>query len=224
MGATFAIRSRDLYAGFLHACAGSSVITPLVLARPLIELTILIRWIRDDVDGRVELWQAHSAEMDAKAIRQTAEHLPRPAGDPYNIDELAQVLASKDAAAAAGRAAARRSTADRVLPGLVEMVQSIEKLSKDEGHALWQAYDLAFRFVSPATHSDDASFKLNFDRTADGTMEYAERSIIEPDHLRLIVAGCMAHTIETAARMCRLDDMAETALSIRIMLVRSTDA
>ena len=223
VGAAFGSRARDLYAGFLYAIDGPSVIAPLVLARPLIELAILLRWIRDDVEPRHDLWQAHSAEMEAKAIRQAAAHLPRPVGDPYHIDELGAVLAEKDVFAAAGRKRANRLGTERALPGLTEMIQSVEKRSEAEGHALGQAYDIAFRFVSPATHSDDSSFRMNFVEKSGSPVQYAERSIVDPDHLRLIAAGCMAHAIESAARMCLLDALADTALSIRKMLVAAAN-
>jgi hypothetical protein len=222
-GALFGSRCRDLYAGFLHACEGPSAIAPLVLARPLIELAILVRWIRDDAEHRFELWQAHSADMDTKAMRQVAEHLPRPVGDPFHIDQFSTLLAEKDSMAAKARKEANRESQDRVLPGLTDMIQAIAKQSKADAYALWQGYDLAFRSISPATHSDESSFRMGLIQRADGSADYVERPTVERDALRLIVASCVAYTIESAARMCDLNELASAALAIRAMLVVSSD-
>jgi hypothetical protein len=222
-GALFGSRCRDLYAGFLHACEGPSAIAPLVLARPLIELAILVRWMRDDAEQRFKQWQAHSADMDTKAMRQAAEHLPRPVRDPFHIDQWSGLLAEKDSMAAKAREEANRESQDRVLPGLTEMIQAIGKRNKADAHALWQGYDLAFRSISPATHSDEASFRMGLTQYPDGSADYAERPTVEPDALRLIVASCVAYTTESAALMCGLDELASTALAIRAMLVVSSD-
>ena len=211
-GAIFGMRVRDLYVGFLDSCEGRSVIAPLVLARPLIELAILVRWIRDDAEHRFELWRAHSADMDTKAIRQVAEHLPRPVGDPFHIDQFSTMLAEKDAWAAKARKEANRESQERVLPGLTEMIQSIEKRSKADGYGLWQGYDLAFRSVSSATHSDETSFRANPIQSPDGSTQYAERSVVERDLLRMIAASCVAHAVESVARMCDKTDLADTEI------------
>lgn len=162
-GSLLGARARDLHRGFVHALDGPSMIAPTILTRPLVELAILIRWIQDNARLRFEMWTAHSEEMDARAIRQLSVNLPRPADDPFGPAAVHPVLEAKDARATAARTAAGRETPPRLLPGLVEMVDAIVKSHPDEGLALRQAYDLAFRSISPATHSDASSFRASLD-------------------------------------------------------------
>jgi hypothetical protein len=100
-GGLLGARARDLHRGFVHALDGPSTIAPTILARPLVELAILLRWIQDDALARFGMWTAHSEEMDAKAIRQLAINLPRPDGDPFGPAAVRPVLGVKDARGAA---------------------------------------------------------------------------------------------------------------------------
>jgi hypothetical protein len=223
-GGLFGARARDLYRGFLHALDGPSTIAPTILTRPLVELAILTRWIQDDVPRRFDMWTAHSEEMDAKAIRQLAVNLPRPAGDPFGPAAVHPVLTAKDARAGAARTAAGRETPPRLLPGLVEMIDAIVKNDPNEGLALRQAYDLAFRSISPATHSDASSFKAGLDERPDGTVEFVETSPVPIELLRRVAAGCAAYAIESAAKLCGEDEIAGAALAIRLHLSSAPSA
>lgn len=211
-------RALDLYRGFVDSVGGRSIVAPTIMARPLVELAILLRWIRDDPEPRSEMWIAHSEEMDAKAIRQLGVNLPRPPGDPFGTEAVQPSLEAKDARAAAARSAAGRETAPRLLPGLVEMIDAVVKLDEVEGLALRQAYDLAFRSVSPATHSDAASFKSSLQDQADGSIAFVETSSAPVEVLRFLAAGCMAHAIESAAKLCADAEIAGAALGIRLRL------
>ena len=111
----FAPRTRDTFAGFVHAVRGPSLVAPVILVRPLIEGAILVRWMEEDPEARYALWQAHSESMDASAIRQLQERRPQPAGDPFSEAALAPMLSSKDGIVTAARAASGCVKPDRVL-------------------------------------------------------------------------------------------------------------
>jgi hypothetical protein len=219
----FAWRCGDTYAGFLGVLPGRSMVAPTILARPLVEGAITLRWIRDDPDLRFKMWVAHSEEMDTKAIRELAQHLPRPAGDPYAIDALRAVLDEKDARADAARTASGRTTPPRLLPGLTEMIEAVRKADAGEAHALYQAYDLAFRSISPATHNDASSFSLSLTEEADGTVSFAPAPPIDPERLRFIAAACVAYTLESCGRLARNSEIEQTALKIRGLLAAPPD-
>lgn len=77
-GGMFAARAVDLHRNFVHALAGPSHAGPVVAARPLVELAILIHWIAADPVRNFPAWVGHSEARDAKALRAMIEHLPGP--------------------------------------------------------------------------------------------------------------------------------------------------
>jgi hypothetical protein len=219
-GALFGGRALDLHRGFLHELDGPSTVGPTIMARPLVELAILVRWIQDDPELRFEMWTAHSEDMDARAIRQLAVNLPRPPGDPFEPAAVQPTLDAKDARATAARTAGGRETPPRLLPGLVEMIEAVLKRDPDEGLALRQAYDAAFRSISPATHSDASSFKESIREQPDGSLEFVETSPVPIELLRYISAACFAYAIEASANLCGETGTAQAALAIRLRLAQ----
>lgn len=215
----FTGRARDLHRGFIHARAGPSVIAPVVLVRPLVELAILVRWIQDDPGPRFEAWVAHSEAQDAKAIRELAKHLPRPEGDRFGSTAVEPVLDAKEARVDAARTATGRATG-ALRPGLTEMIEAIIAKDPREALALRQAYDLGYRSTSPSTHTESASFKENFVEHPNGSVSYAEASPIGIELLRYMAAACLAYAVEAAGRIADLTDVAETALAIRVGLAQ----
>lgn len=213
-------RARDIHRGFVHALDGPSVIAPVLLGRPLVELAILARWIQDDPQPRFEQWVAHSEANDAKAIGQLLEHLPRPAGDPFGPDAVQPALDAKR-----DRVDSVRTTTTRLKgnlrPGLSEMITAIVDGDPNEALAMWQAYDLGYRGTSPSTHSEAASFKQNLVEEPDGSLSYIEAPPIELELLRFLAAACFAFAIEAAGRMAGLAEVADTALAVRLRLAQS---
>jgi len=214
----FAPRTRDTFAGFVHAVRGPSLVAPVILVRPLIEGAILVRWMEEDPEARYALWQAHSESMDASAIRQLQERRPQPAGDPFSEAALAPMLSSKDGIVTAARAASGCVKPDRVLPGLVEMIDAIIKKHPDERDALDQAYQLGFRGVSGSTHNDAQSFKTSLVDQPDGSVAFVPAAPVDPVLVRLIACACVAYTIESCARLVGNAELERAALLIRLGL------
>ncbi len=86
--------------------------------------------------------------------------------------------------------AAGKNYGGSAVPHIDRMVQEIEK--HDPGHriAMRQAYDIAFRMVSPWEHTEAGSFKWGAQEQGDQIESFGDVSPFKLDDLR-VIAGAM---------------------------------
>lgn len=194
-------RSVSLYPNFLHSLGSPADIAPLLALRPLVEAAILAKWISLDPKLHGELWFAQSEDRDITAIREQEKHLgiSVQTGTPTELitESIDEKTAWRDEAIKHGKAAGKRY-GDRAMPSLDRLVKEIE--DQDPGHkiAMRQAYDVAYRSISPWTHTEAASFKYTAVQTDDGLAFVGDRSPYRAELLRMIAGAMFAYVLEVA--------------------------
>jgi Family of unknown function (DUF5677) len=192
-------RAQSLYLNFLHSLGSPTDVGPIIALRPLVEATIVLKWISLDPAVNGLLWQAHSEGQDLKAAEQAEKHLGDQVHGTTPLDVIADALSEKrrarDAAKQVGAQAGREYGA-RVMPSLERMVEEVEL--QDPGHrtAMRQAYEGAYRAFSPWIHTEASSFKATAEQVGDTVRFIGDRTPYRLDHLRIIAGAMYAYALE----------------------------
>ena len=174
-------------------------IGPILALRPLVEATILAKWISLDPFLHGDLWFAHAEDREITAIREQERHLGiRVRGEiPSDriLESIEQKTASRDESVERGRRAGK-TYGSKPMPSLARLVDEVEE--KDPGHrmAMRQAYDLAYRGISPWQHTEATSFKSTAIETEAGLRFVGDVSPYSVEHLRLTAGAMFAYVLE----------------------------
>jgi hypothetical protein len=191
-------RAHSMYRGFIHALSGPSAPLQIIAVRPLVELAIFMKWFTLDPAVHVQLWTAQSEQNDLRVIREVGEclTLTNPLPEPWRADQLALkteiVAEAKEQLKQTGRDYGRRLT-----PSLARMVEEVGASAPGHAIPLWQAYSLAYRFVSPWDHTEASSFKASTERVSSSKLLFVgDKLPMRRRDLRLLAAAMFAYCIE----------------------------
>lgn len=111
------------------------------------------------------------------------------------LDDLRQRAASRDAVAERASKAGKKY-GGKPMPALDRLVMEVEK--SDPGHrvAIRQAYDLAYRSMSPWMHSEATSFKSTATGEPDAMTFHGDVSPFAPDMLHVTAGMLYAYVLE----------------------------
>ncbi len=211
-------RSRALYRGY-HACfeAGQHTATRLLL-RPMVEANVLLRFIREEPEWRVRLWQAETKRQWI-AIAQDIRSRPLPREQRFGPlptdEELAefrrQVAELRELAIEAGVAGVPGEGA--LIPSVVRQA---EILNTQE---VWQAYVVGYRPLGLEQHIAHGSFGDAFrEPLADGRVIHHDPEtprLVE----RVLASSVFASTLVVVSSWLGLG-IEEKADQLRERLVR----
>jgi hypothetical protein len=205
-------RSRTLYQAFLELLAGAVPIAARALVRPMLEINILVRFLRKDPDLHTELWQAEADRNTvtmAEEVRSSPHLRDRP--DVGKLDEAEFEQRRQTVDEARQRALdAGLSVGSRVLPSVVGQLKVI-----DEPPA-WVAYMTAYRVASWDVHTGSRAFLAGtFSPRNDGSVSYGEHP--SPENVlstRALAVGIVASTIQLIAGELSLGAIEQEAADI----------
>jgi hypothetical protein len=210
-------RSRTLFRAFLELHAGDAATASRTLLRPLVEINLLVRFLRKDPSLHTELWQAEgdrNSVVMAEEVRRSPQLRERLGEDPLSDEELDRRRASVDAARALGVAAGLPVKRGAVLPSTAAQLAVIDE------PAARAAYAFAYRLTSWDVHAGPRAFLVgSFEIRKDGSVSYEERPT--PESLlpgRALAIGTFASTIELIAAEFRLG-IEEDARDIRLAIM-----
>jgi hypothetical protein len=191
-------RARTLFRAFLELQAGAVPVARRALVRPMLEIKILVRFLRKDPDLHVELWQA---EADRNTVTIADEirrkpHIREAVGeDPLDDTELAARRAKVEQTRKRALAAGLRVGGSAVLPSISEQLQVIDDPAADI------VYTTAYRAASWDVHTAPRAFLVGTWTTQeDGRVSYAESpSLAELLGTRALAVGIVASTVELIA-------------------------
>jgi hypothetical protein len=151
-------RARALYRGYL-LCAGNDMHNAgRALLRPMVEMNILLRFIREDPEWRAQLWQAETRRVYL-GIAEEIHHRPLPAEQKLEnlptLEEIAEFrrgIEELRAEAIAAEVAGVRSTG-RLFPSVREQVESLNTTEA------WQGYLTAYTTLGFDQHVGHGSFR-----------------------------------------------------------------
>lgn len=193
-------RAWSLFRNFIHAADSPAALGPVLAIRPLIELSILAKWLSLDPDLHRVLWLAESDATELRHAELMSAHV-RARGS--NLDpprDTAQQAAKeqfRDEARARLKAAGR-NYGTRLMPSVARMVEEVEKAVPGHRIAVRDAYELAYRTFSPWEHTDASSFKSTAERSEGDSWVYrGDRTPFHPEDLRAIATSAYAYALET---------------------------
>jgi len=191
-------RSRTLFKAFVELQRGSVPVAARTLLRPMVELNILVRFLRKDPDLHLELWQAEGERNTvtmAEEVLGSAHLSSRLGEDLLDGAELEarkeRVNAARERGVNAGLPVKRGS----VLPSIGAQLKVINE------PAAHTAYTLAYRSLSWDVHSSPRLFLSGiWAEHNDGTFSYEEQPS-EKDLLptKALAIGTFASTVELVA-------------------------
>lgn len=191
----------ELYAGVQRECEAGEVATAMVLLRPVVEDAILVRWIERDLPLHGEMWQAED-RRNQLAGAAAFEELRRRRGRPLSVFPSADAEAMKDDIKAIRRKAVAKH--EPINPNMGSLLPAIEQMVDKTDNALWEAYQIAYRSLSPYTHSGGRAFTgYRYDSRPDGI-----HLVVGHDWTPLQIKGLAATTflmiLESVSRVCGL--------------------
>jgi hypothetical protein len=191
-------RSRTLFQAFLELQAGAVPIAARTLVRPMVELNILVRFLRKDPDLHTELWQAES-ERDTITMLNEIEgsthlssQLPEGLLDGTELEaRKCRVSEARERGVKAGLPIKRGS----VLPSVSAQLKVIAEPAAET------AYTFAYRSLSWDVHGSPRVFLSGtWMEHNDGTFSYTERpSAKDLLPAKALAIGTFASTVELVA-------------------------
>lgn len=193
-------RACSLFRNFIHAADSPAALGPVLAIRPLIELSILVKWLSIDPDLHRVLWLAESDATELRHAELMTAHLrargndPEPPRDPTQQAEKERF---RDEARARLKAAGR-NYGTRLVPSVARMVEEVERAVPGHRIAMRDAYELAYRTFSPWEHTDASSFKSTAERSEGASWTYlGDRTPFHAEDLRAIATSMYAYALET---------------------------
>jgi hypothetical protein len=194
-------RARTLFQGFSYCFDGPVPVAALTILRPLIEINILLRFLRQHPEHRALLWvfERHRWAINvANDVRADPTLLERLGGQLPDASKLDEWQAEIDRA----RAAARNASVPGVpksgplLPTVAGMVQLLADPAATE------AYVMAYRRFSGDIHGGVVSFDhVKHEEIAEGWARYTDvATSAELRTTRRVGASTFASTLVIVAR------------------------
>lgn len=199
---TFAIlgeRAKSLYANFQHSLSSPAALGPLLAIRPLVELAILIKWISLDAAFHGFLWFADSEASELTHFDAIHKHSKTRGSPDPNVDPRHRTSKEVIRTEALSRleAAGRDYGKHRILPSVIRMVEEVEKGIPGHKIAMRDAYEYAYRTLSPWEHTNASSFKATAERTTPGSWNWlGDRSAFHIEDIQAIAASMYAYVLE----------------------------
>lgn len=196
--ALFGRRAVTLFLNYQHSRSSPVELGRIIAIRPLIELTILTKWVSLNPLVHGELWMSDSESNELTQIRYTTEHL-KVRGNPVpetHHEGIALKQALKDRAKATLKGM-NKDYGTHLIPTVARMVEEIEKV--DPGHkiAVRDTYDLGYRTFSPWEHTAASSYKGTAERGPDGKFHYiGDLSPFHAEDLDAIAISMLAYILE----------------------------
>ena len=191
-------RSRTLFTAFAELQRGSVPIAARTLLRPMVELNILVRFLRKNPHLHIELWQAEGERNTitmAEEVLGSALLSGRLGEDLLDTAELQARKQRVDEARQHGISAGLPVKRGSVLPSVPSQLKVINEPAADT------AYTLAYRSLSWDIHSSPRVFISGvWTEHNDGTFSYEEQPL-ENDLLptKALAIGTFASTVELVA-------------------------
>ncbi len=191
-------RSRTLFQAFLELQAGVVPVAARALLRPMVEINILVRFLRKDPDLHTELWQA---EGERNTLTMAEEILGSPhlssqvPEDPLADAEIESRKRRVDKARVRGGEAGLPVKRGSVLPSVPAQLKVINEGAADV------AYTFAYRSLSWDVHGSPRVFLAGtWAEHNDGRFSYDER-LSAQDLLpaKALAIGTFASTVELVA-------------------------
>jgi hypothetical protein len=165
-------RTRTLFLGFIALNASTSPVAARALLRPMLEINILIRFLRKDPDLHTELWQAEGYRNTitiADEIREKPDLREAVGQDPIDPAELADRRQKVEAARKRALEAGLPVDRGAVLPPVSRQLQVINEPVADI------IYALAYREHSWDIHAGPRAFLAgSCTERNDGTVSYSD--------------------------------------------------
>lgn len=188
-------RSRTLFRAFLHLQAGPVPVATRSLIRPMVEINILIRFLRKNPDLHTELWQA---EGDRNSVTMSEEVRV----SPYLLEHLGEIPLGEVEVETRQQvvAEARRRAIEAGLPGVKSgsVMPSIPgQLKVIKEPAADSAYTFLYRSFSWEVHAGPRAFLIGeLTPTNDGRVFYVEQpSADDRLHVHVVAIATFASTI-----------------------------
>lgn len=213
------LRGNALYRGLLHACSGP---TPTVAAdavlRALVDLMILLRWIEAAPELHIDMWLAEDDRGRLTLADRWNEMHRRRGSSPPPAFGAGEVASLRDGIAVVR---SRAITAGERIGESGSVIPTIEKMSEVTPH-LFEAYQVAYRSMSPSSHSGARSFvRDTVERREDG-WHLKPAAAWEPLHLRALAVSVMCFLVATASRQLDLG-LHDEADALRVEFTRWTE-
>jgi hypothetical protein len=192
-------RAWSLYSNFVHAADSPAALGPVLAIRPLIELSIVVKWLSLDPDLHRLLWLAESDATELRHAEFMRVHLVTRGNKPEPPDPIqhAEKKRLRDEARERLKAAGR-NYGTRLMPSVARMVEEVEKAVPGHRIAIRDAYELAYRTFSPWEHTDASSFKSTAERSDGDSWTYrGDRTPFHAEDLRAIATSIYAYALET---------------------------
>lgn len=196
------LRGIALYRGLIHACSGP---TPTIAAeadlRALVDLVILIRWIEMAPALHIDMWLAED-DRGRITLGEKWGEMHRRRGSSAGPAFTSEEVATMREGLAKVRAAAR--TAGEHVGEKGAMMPSIEHMAAATDD-LFEAYQIAYRSLSPSSHSGARSFvRDTAEQRADG-WHLKPSAAWEPLHLRALGVPLMCFLVASVSRQLSLN-------------------
>jgi hypothetical protein len=186
-----------------EALADPTGINPAILLRPLIEAAIVVRWIEDSPELRVDMYLAEDKRQKLAALDSFKAFRKRRGGTSsgplLSRAEVRNLTAHVSEVRTRARAAAEPiGTKGPVVPAVEEMATS----TRDT--ATWEAYQIVYRVASPYTHVGAWSLASHSVEVRAGGSHLVVAGGLSGLAARAMATPAMAHLIGSASRICRL--------------------
>ncbi len=196
------LHARDLYRGLLRECATGGIATAMVTLRSLVEAAILVRWIEKDPPLHVDMYFAEDDRQrlaGAIAFDELRRRRSWPNREPVFPAELdrdmrTEIRRVRDRARRAGEPVREQGA---VLP-------HVEQMADVNDTALWEAYQVVYRIVSPWTHVGGRALVGHLlESRPDGT-HVVPGALWTAASIKAIAAPAVAILIGGVSRICGL--------------------
>jgi hypothetical protein len=182
-------RSRSLFGGFVEAARGSTHAVSFYLLRPLVEMNIVLRFLRKDSELHTQMWLAEGDRQALAFLRDVDEQKLRPPGFEEIPREVAARMKEGIAEARSKAQAARISgvgSTGRVFPSVREIVQWLDEAD------VWGGYVFGYRALSWNVHGVRHAYGVGESvLEVDGRVSYSD----EVKTLDRVMARALAITV-----------------------------
>lgn len=215
------LHGRELYAGVRQACTAGSVATAMVVLRPAVEDAILVRWLESDLPMHSEMWLAED-NRNLLVGADAFEELRRRRGRPLSVRSPDETVAMRGHIKSVRKKAVMKG--EPINPDKGSVLPSVEQMVDLKDNALWEAYQVAYRSLSPYTHSGGRAFVgYRYERRVDGTHLVAGHDWTT-SAIRGLAATTFLLTIECISRVCELGIEDEAASMRDLVATWPSDA
>lgn len=188
-------RSRSLFGGFVEAARGPAHPVSFYLLRPLVEMNMVLRFLRKNPELHTEMWLAEGDRQALALLRDVDEHKLHPPG--FGHEEIpGEVAAHMQAGISEARSKAQAaqiigiSSTGRIFPSTRGIVQWLD--DRD----VWGGYVFGYRALSWNVHGSRHAFGVG-----ESVLEVGDR-VSYSDYvttLDLLMARALAITVFSSA-------------------------